>query len=310
MKSTLLDVRGLPVWERPKRVIDVLEALPEDGSLLIVTENEPRGLVTKLSLEQASNVIVENTRIGDREWHVHIKRAEANGEHPTPASVLKHVAEFSGIPNEAIEALALRATTHSARRGQHVALEHSEWPYIGVVFEGALALSSGDGSSRQRIFYEIFPNEIFGESEFFDNAPTLGRYLSLAKTSRYVRIPRDVVHDVAMAHPQLLAAIGAIVVKRKRDLMHALRMQASMPIIERIARVLLPYAMPEEGLAAAAAPLPNMTQAQIAASAGTVKEVAARAIADLETRGMLKRERGHIRYLDRQKLTDLVNAGS
>jgi hypothetical protein len=61
-------------------------------------------------------------------------------------------------------------------------------------------------------------------------------------------------------------------------------------------------------LAPAIAPLPNMTQSQIAASAGTVKEVAARAIAELERQGLLKRERGHIRYLNRQGLTDFVRA--
>jgi len=79
-----------------------------------------------------------------------------------------------------------------------------------------------------------------------------------------------------------------------------------MPIIARIAQVLLPFSLPERGLSAALAPLPHMTQAQIAAAAGTVKEVAARAIADLESRELLKRERGHIRYLDRQKLIDLI----
>jgi hypothetical protein len=64
--------------------------------------------------------------------------------------------------------------------------------------------------------------------------------------------------------------------------------------------------MPERGLSPARAPLPNLTQAQIAAAAGTVKEVAARAIAELEQRELLKRERGHIRYLDRQGLLDMI----
>jgi len=49
-----------------------------------------------------------------------------------------------------------------------------------------------------------------------------------------------------------------------------------------------------------------MTQSQIAAAAGTVKEVAARAIAELDERGLLRRERGHIRFLDRQGLVELL----
>jgi hypothetical protein len=50
-----------------------------------------------------------------------------------------------------------------------------------------------------------------------------------------------------------------------------------------------------------------MTQTQVAAAAGTVKEVAARAIADLERVQALRRERGHIRYLDRAKLLEIID---
>jgi CRP-like cAMP-binding protein/uncharacterized protein (DUF2249 family) len=308
MKSTQLDVRGLPVWERPQRVLDLLDTLPEDGSILIVTENEPRGFVTKVALSAHSDVVIDRKRVGEREWHVQIRRIAGNGEDLTPAAVLKRVAEFSDLPAEALTALALRATVHSARRGQHIAVEHSQWPYLGVVFEGAIALSSGDGAARQRIFYDVFPFEVFGEAEFFDGGTTAGRFVALSKTVRYLRIPREVVLETGMLHPKLLFGIGEIVVQRKRELMQSLREQASTPILPRIAGVLLPYALPDRGLSPALPPLPNMTQAQIAASAGTVKEVAARAIAELEQRHLLKRERGHIRFLDRQGLVDLVNA--
>ena len=69
----------------------------------------------------------------------------------------------------------------------------------------------------------------------------------------------------------------------------------------------MPYAVPERGLHPALAPLPTMTQAQVAASAGTVKEVAARAIAELERVQALRRERGHIRYLDRTQLLEMID---
>jgi CRP-like cAMP-binding protein/uncharacterized protein (DUF2249 family) len=307
MKATQLDVRGLPVWERPQRVLEVLDRLPDNGAVLIVTENEPRGLVTQIALSQRSDVIVDHRRVGDREWHVRVKRAEGNGEELTPVSALKRVAEFSELPDDAIASLALRATQHSVRRAQPIARENTDWPYLGIVIEGTVALSTGENTARQRLFYEIFPFEIFGVSEFFDESVTLGRYMALSKQARYLRIPSAGAREVARAYPDVLLALGRTVVQRKRALMESLRVQSSMPILARIASVLLPFALPERGLSPAVSPLPHMTQAQIAASAGTVKEVAARAIAELESRGMLKRERGHIRFLDRQKLVDLVN---
>ena len=70
--------------------------------------------------------------------------------------------------------------------------------------------------------------------------------------------------------------------------------------------MLLPYAMPDRGLVPAAHSLSTITQSQIAAAGGTVKEVAARAIAELEARKALRREHGHIRYLDREVLLGLI----
>ena len=49
-----------------------------------------------------------------------------------------------------------------------------------------------------------------------------------------------------------------------------------------------------------------MTQAQLALTAGTAKEVAARAIAELEAAGAIQRARGRIARIDRCKLDAFV----
>jgi DNA-binding GntR family transcriptional regulator len=48
-----------------------------------------------------------------------------------------------------------------------------------------------------------------------------------------------------------------------------------------------------------------MTQAQLAATAGTAKEVAARALAELEAAGAIKRAKGRIALADRQRLQSI-----
>ena len=59
-------------------------------------------------------------------------------------------------------------------------------------------------------------------------------------------------------------------------------------------------------MAKAREPLPQLTQAQIGAAAGTVKDVAARTIGLFEKQGALKRDRGHVQWLHRNRLTDLA----
>ncbi|HTU69988.1 MAG TPA: DUF2249 domain-containing protein [Candidatus Baltobacteraceae bacterium] len=309
MESTRLDLRLLPVWERPEKVFDIFDRLPPGGSVIVVTDHEPRGLASRIEQDRQHQMIVEHRRVGDREWVIHFTRATAESELPSPAGIIKRAPVFATLDEAERQRLAAEASMHTTRRGQTIVPENTEWPYVGLVFEGTLALTSGNGNGRPRIYEEIFPYELFGELELFDEAPAACRVIALSKVARYLRISRRAILEAGERHPRMLLALGRVSSQRSRDLMQALSTQATMPIIARIAQVLVPFAMPERGLSAARAPLPHMTQAQIAAAAGTVKEVAARAIADLESRGLLKRERGHIRFLDRQRLIDLIKDG-
>lgn len=306
MNGARLDLRSLPVWERPSKIFDLFDRLPPGGSFTFLTENEPRGLAFRLEQERMHELVIDHRRVGKCEWVVSVTRASADPEAPSPLGIIARTPVFAALSAADREALVYHATMHTIRRGQVLVSEHADWPYVGVAFEGVLALSSGNGNGRARIFHEYFPFELFGELTLFDESPAAGRVIALSKVARYLRISRKAVIEAGLRVPQTLIALGRLQSQRRRDLMEALSSQATLPIIARIASVLLPYAMPERGLSAARAPLPHMTQAQIAAAAGTVKEVAARAIAELENRELLRRERGHIRYLDRQKLLDLV----
>lgn len=303
-----LDLRGLPIWDRPDAVFEAFDKLPDGESLIVVTENEPRGLAGSLR-QQRNEIVLDQRRVGSQEWHVELRHTDANG-HLSPLAALDRSPLFRDLPLDVRESIAHAATQQNARRGQKIVEENSDWPNIGLVAEGTLALASGESSARNRILYEIGAGETFAETEFFDGGRTLGRIIVLSKAARFLAIPREVVCAAGMQSPQILMSIAKSAAQRMRMLTESLTKQATQPILVRIASVLLPYATADRGLSAALPPLPNMTQAQIAAAAGTVKEVAARAIAELENRSLLKRERGHICYLDRQLLLDFIRTGS
>lgn len=305
--TTRVDLRGVPVFQRPDAVVDALGHLPQGTLLTVVTENEPRGLAAGIRERRNSGVAIQTRRVADREWHLLVTSSTLAAGHTLDVA-LRHVPMFSRLDDAARAQLARGATTHVARRGHTVAPENVEWPWLGVVLDGVLALSTGETAQRRRVFYELHQYEVFGETEFFDSAMTLGRTIVLSKNARYARIPYSEVREVCKQNPDLIFALGEVCAQHKRELIDALSDHAAMPIIARISQVLLRYSTPGQGLCPAVAPLPSMTQSLIAASAGTVKEVAARAIADLESRGALKRERGHIVALDRQVLLDLIKA--
>ena len=300
-----IDVRGLPVWERPGRVFDRFDRLALGSKLTFVTEYEPRGLATRIEMQRPEQARVETIRIADDQWHVTLTRLELERSTPSVASLLRRCSVFTSLDDVARARLAASARERVVSRGETLVDEGADFPYLGIVWEGVLS-SSSSTMGRIRTFFEYFPFETFGDIEFFDHGLSMGRVTGLSKGTRCVLLPRETVRALGVSHPDVLFAIATVCAQRTRAIAESLAAQGTQPIVHRLASVLLPYSAPERGLSPAMAPLPLLTQTQLASAAGTVKEVAARAIAELESHGALKRERGHIRFLDRTRLLEFA----
>ncbi|HTA54977.1 MAG TPA: DUF2249 domain-containing protein [Candidatus Acidoferrales bacterium] len=302
-----IDLRALPVWERPDLVRKALDRLPSGGSLTLITDNEPRALSSRVMQDRTERFVVETRRVASRVWQLRLTHRPGEvADRNAAAQSLARCPPFAALDATVRSELAASALWQTGRRGQTLVAENVDWPFMGMVTEGIVARANGGGRERERILYEIFPNELFGVAEYFDRGLKMARIAVFSKTAHVLKLPWDVVSRVAARYPELTNALGIVMAQRVRLLADALSVQGSLPILGRIARVLLPYAMPERGLVQASASLSTITQSQIAAAGGTVKEVAARAIAELESRNALRREHGHIRYLDREVLLELI----
>ncbi|HEY9179194.1 MAG TPA: Crp/Fnr family transcriptional regulator, partial [Candidatus Baltobacteraceae bacterium] len=251
----------------------------------------------------------EHRQVGEAEWRVRLLRLLVDAQNSSLEAALRRSPVFSRLSGNAFSRVTETIAEHTARKGQVICAENAGCESLGFVLEGAFAVFVGAGS-RERLLFHLFPFDTFGESEFFDRGLTMGRTVALSKTARYASVPFETLRAIAVQEPEFMRAIGSATAQRNRTLASELAAQVSQPIIARVAAALLPYAAPERELHPALPPLPTMTQAQIAAAAGTVKEVAARAIAELERVQALRRERGHIRYLDRSKLLDMIEEAS
>lgn len=304
-----LDLRNLPVWERAATVLEEAAKLAAGASFEFLTEVDPRALVARLEQLRPSEFRFEQRHLGGNEWHVMLTRVHVDPHSSSLAAALRRSAVFSRLDENARAQIIESATEQTARKGQIICAENASCVSLGLLIEGAMAVFVGAGT-RERLLFHLGPLETFGASEFFDGGLTMGRTVVLSKTARYASIPFDVLREIGARNPMFMMSMAAAVSQRARTLASELAAQVSQPIIARVASALLPYAAPERELHPALTPLPTMTQAQIAAAAGTVKEVAARAIAELERVQALRRERGHIRYLDRSKLLSMIEEAS
>ncbi|MEU0557289.1 DUF2249 domain-containing protein [Dactylosporangium sp. NPDC006015] len=74
-----LDVRDLPHGERHGRVLDALDALPEDGALVLVAPHAPRPLLAEIDRRYAGRFAAKWLQSGPDTWQIRLHRT------PVPA---------------------------------------------------------------------------------------------------------------------------------------------------------------------------------------------------------------------------------
>jgi len=115
---------------------------------------------------------------------------------------------------------------------------------------------------------------------------------------RAVLLPRALFLDLIDDAPAFRRLVFAAFAARMQSVMHILESVAFVRVEARLARHLLDRAT-GDGIVTA-------TQADLARGVGSAREVMSRRLEALEQRGLLRREHGHIRLIDRKGLDRLA----
>lgn len=204
---------------------------------------------------------------------------------------------FAEVPAVVLHALIDGATVREARKGEVIYDEGERWDRLGFVVEGCIAMLANGEDAKEHLYEHVFPGSFFGVSAMFDGGAEMAKTAVVTRKACYALMDRGDVLEQCKRHGTLAVAFAMTLARRVRRTTSLLAAQVNLTAQERIARYLLNYAS-GEGMSQALEPLPQMTQAQIGAAAGTVKDVAARTIGFLERAGALKRERGHVQLVD------------
>lgn len=228
---------------------------------------------------------------------------------PVRLEALKETSLLEGLADTLIAELAECVELRQGRRKEIIVSDGQHFPYLGILLSGMLyvttPLASSEGNARWCALFTIRSGETFGEFTFLDDKGVVGEISALTDTN-YALIPRAAVElwmerDTTFARRMMQFAMF-----RSRQAIQRLTGNLAMPISKRVAAALLPYSADAEGLRPSDPALQKMTHMQLAAMVGSVKEVVARTIADFEDLGALRREHGHLAYLNRGALMDLA----
>jgi CRP/FNR family transcriptional regulator len=221
----------------------------------------------------------------------------------TVADLLARVSYFASLPKTELRRLTGQCRVRTLGPGETLFEEGQPCPGLLVVAEGRVEIRQISVRGREQIFHTEGPGATLGEGPLFDG----GGYIASAVTvlpTRVLFIPRVEVLRLCRRHPAVALAMLRTMARRVRHFASIVSDLAFRPVTERLARFLA---------IAVAAPLEpgavvdlTLTQAQLAARLGTVRELVARALSQLEEGGVISRKRSRITICDAARLMALA----
>lgn len=212
-------------------------------------------------------------------------------------SVLGSSSYFSGLDTPALSELAQAMSLRQYERGEVIFWENEPCAGLYMLRSGTIKLFKVSPQGRELILQIFQAGATFNEVPVFDqglNPVSVGAL----ETCQVWLLERNAIRTALHDHPELCQAVIWNLTQNLRMLVGKVEELSFYQVTNRLARLLCE--MEPEMLVGKGAP--RITQDQMAAQLGTVREVVARALRELEQSGAIQVNRRHIRILDERLL--------
>ena len=297
--TVTLDARTIPAAQRSAHILEAFDRLPMGGVLELAEESDPRALRNEFAQYRPGKFAWDARNLGSGHWTVRLERIDERADVET---FLSHCAPFGSARPETVRQLSSVATERRYKHGETVFDEGERWPYLGFVREGktVLTLLSADGKTQalgERLVFDPL-----NETGVFDGGGATTRVEALTDAT-VVLIPAEAVQTAVRNDVELAVGFLTASSQARRRSIDTIADLAFAHVLQRVAKFLLSYAPNTAGMAGGLPGVENLSQAQIAAAAGTVRDMAARALLRLKNSKAVELDRGRVRALDRDRLT-------
>jgi CRP-like cAMP-binding protein len=236
-------------------------------------------------------------------------RAAAAGDAPVLAA-LRRVAYFRSVPAAELARVARRCRLRALQRGEHAFEAGDACRGLLVIAAGAVEMRQVSPRGREQVLHAEGVGATLGEAPLFDGRGYIASAVAVEAT-RLVFVPREAVLDLCRRHPSVALSMLEAMAQRVRRFAGLVEDLAFRQVTERLARHI------ESGAAASGRPVSPgivvdlaLTQEQLAARLGTVRELVSRALAQLERAGAIKRSRSGVMIRDPARLAEAARGGA
>ncbi|MCL5958495.1 MAG: Crp/Fnr family transcriptional regulator [Chloroflexi bacterium] len=215
---------------------------------------------------------------------------------------LKQIPYFAALDAEGLESVRSLVREKTFDRGEMVILEGDPGEAIYFIAKGRVKIFKTSSEGKEQILRFIRNGESFNEVPVFDGGPNPASVETMEPTTLYV-IRKSDMSKIVRDYPVVATTVIRILANRLRQLVELVEDLSFRHVSSRVAKILLQHAAEVSGTGGFEG---KLTQQQMAAMAGTAREMVGRALKALEQQGAIKLERGRIVIVDREALEEMT----
>jgi len=214
---------------------------------------------------------------------------------------LQSLPYFAGIEPGELGSIRALFFERSFDRGETILIEGEPSDVLYFVFAGVAKLLKTSADGREQILRLARPGDSLNDVPVFDDGPNPVGAQAMGAVVVYGIRASD-LEALMRRQPQVAHNVNQVLARRLRDMVDLVEDLSFRRVSGRVAKILLEHASNGAGSKQ------RLTQQDMAAMAGTVREVVGRALKALEEEGAIRLERHRVVINDREALKQLVDA--
>lgn len=219
---------------------------------------------------------------------------------PAPTDFFKSVPYFSGLGTREMERIRKEAVELAFSPGEILFIEGEICRGLYLVYSGRIRIFKSSPEGREQVLLIAKPGDSFNDVPVFDGGPNPAS-ASAQEPSVVYLIPKEALLALVGDCPAALAILK-VFSGRLRHLTSVVEDLSFRSVVNRMARLLFDLTVVKEGTV----PVPRLTQDEMAARVGSVRDVIGRALKTLEAAGAIRLEGHRIYVIDSEKLKKMV----
>lgn len=224
---------------------------------------------------------------------------------PVDTSVLREVSLFHALNPDDLAQVATVTVERQYERGDIILLEGSRGGALYYVRTGLIKIFKNSPEGKEQVLRLIAPGHTFNDVPALDGGPNPASAAALEPSVVYVTAGAG-LRRLIIERPAVAEAVVRTLAEALRHMVALVEDLSFRHVTARVAKILLdqeqiPPGSPGDRTAAAPA-AHRLTQQEMAAMAGTAREMVGRALKELESAGAIELRQGHIVIRDRERL--------